>query len=72
MDTTEYIVFCHRRLSQIWQLIQGLERDGIPPDSKAYDILSEKAEFWIARLEAVGQVDPGNSLSPEPSDIIWN
>jgi len=72
MDIDTYISYCHSRLSMIWQLIQGLERDGIPPDSKAYDILEEKAEFWIARLEAVGQVDPGNSLSPEPDDIIWN
>jgi len=38
----------------------------------AYDILEEKALFWINRLDAVGQVDPGNSLSPEVGDIIWN
>jgi len=72
MDNNSHIELCNRRLSQIWQLIQGLENDGVPPDSKAYDILSEKAEWWIARLETIGQVDTGNGFSPEVDDIIWN
>ena len=72
MDNEEYRSFCNSRLSLVWELIQNLEKDGVPDDSPAFDILAEKAEYWIARLEAVGQVDPGNGLYPEPEDINWN
>ena len=72
MEIQDYIAHCNRRISQIWKLIQDLERDGVPPDSPAFDILEEKATFWLNRLEAVGQVDPAKNLFPKASEIIWN
>ena len=67
-----FSVYSNRRLSQIWQLIQGLERDGVPPDSQAYDILEKKAIFWIARLEILSAMDPGNRHSLTTSEISRN
>ena len=72
MDNEEYRSFCNSRLSLVWELIQNLEKDGVPDDSPAFDILAEKAEYWIARLEAVGQVDPATRLVPEVTDLVWN
>ena len=72
MDIDSHIELCNRRLSQIWKLVQDLQKDQVPEDYLAFTILEEKAIFWINRLEAVGQVDPGNCLYPEVDDIHWN
>jgi len=72
MDINKHLALCNRRLSDIWKLVQDLQSDGLPLDSPAFSILEEKAEYWIARLEAIGQVDLGNQLSPETGDINWN
>lgn len=72
MEIDAYIKHCNLRISQCWKLIQDLEADGLPPDSPAFDILAEKAEYWINLLETVGQENPATRLVPEVTDLVWN
>jgi hypothetical protein len=72
MDFNTHIDLCHRRLSQIWKLIQDLQADGVPEDSPAFDILEEKAELWLSQLESLGALDVGRKLPIEIGNIHLN
>lgn len=72
MEIQDYIALCNKRISQIWRLIQDLQADGVPEDSPAFDILEEKAEIWLSRLESLGALDHGRRLPIGFGDIHLN
>jgi len=72
MDIDAHIELCNKRLSQIWKLVQDLQKGGVPPEASAYDILAEKAEIWLSRLASLGALEPGRRLPKEIGNIHLN
>jgi len=71
MEIDAYIAHCKQRLAQIEGIFQQMEDDEISKDSPAWSVLEEKYMFWRARLEACGQVDPGQRYQIG-EDYFWN
>ena len=71
MDIDEYIALCHLRLEQIDSILERMEKDKIPKTVSVWEVLQEKKHFWLSRIEAVCQTDPGHRYQIG-EDYFWN
>jgi hypothetical protein len=72
MEIQDYINHCRTRLAQIDSILDRMEKDNIPKTVSVWEVLREKKHFWLSRIEACGQTDPGNGHSFNASEISMN
>ena len=71
MEIQDYIALCQKRLEQIEGILKQMEADGISKDVSVWAVLEQKKLFWLSRIEACGQTDPGQRYQIG-EDYFWN
>ena len=59
MTLERKIVLTEGLLNQTWEIIQGLERDGIPSENPVYDYLAERLDFQLKLYMTLIEEDNG-------------